>query len=161
VTCGVRGASRKGPAAGRVSAAVGARAPLLDRVLAPVRWVAAVDGVANDRDLARSIAADPTAGASRMPLGWLRSYLDSTRPEPEAFDACPVVLAHPAADTWTPVELSVRFLHRLRPELRELTLLEDGGHLPVERRALHRLAEVLVARLGRGQEPPPALRDRW
>jgi hypothetical protein len=46
---------------------------------------------------------------------------------------------------------------RLRPGLRKLTLLEDGGHLPVERPARHRLAEVLITRLCRGQE----LRNCW
>lgn len=113
-----------------------------------MRWVAPMTTIANDRALAALVAADPTAGATTMPVGWLRTYLGSAPAvEPEDFDACPVVLAHPAADAWTPLELSLRFLHRLPSRQQHVVLLERAGHFPVEQPGLDQLADVLSDRL--------------
>lgn len=53
-----------------------------------------------------------------------------------------MVLAHPGADTWTPVELSARFLRRIAGPT-ELVVLADCGHLPVEQPGLEQLRRVL------------------
>jgi pimeloyl-ACP methyl ester carboxylesterase len=85
-----------------------------------------------------------------MPLGFFREYLHH-RPlvAPETFDGR-LVLAHPAADPWTPVELSLRFVHRIPAAHREVVLLERAGHLPVERPGIDQLADVVVRELSRG-----------
>jgi alpha-beta hydrolase superfamily lysophospholipase len=83
-----------------------------------------------------------------MPLGWMRTFLAwEPAVEPEDFAVCPVVLAHPAADRWTPIELSLRFLHRIPAEHRSVVLLEGAGHVPVERPGLDQLAGVVLERL--------------
>lgn len=62
--------------------------------------------------------------------------------EPEDFTACPVLLAHPGADRWTPVELSTPFFDRLGGDKR-LVVLEGCGHMPVEEPGLRQFAEAL------------------
>lgn len=128
----------------------------LDGVLVPVRWVARTSAIANDPAVARAVSTDPTAGGAAVPLGWLRTFLASAPPvEPEEFDVCPVVLAHPAADRWTPLEVSLPFLHRIRPERRSVVLLERAGHLPIEQPGLDQLAEVVLSTLARHADGPP------
>ncbi len=124
-----------------------ARLSRADRMLVPVRLLAPMHRIANDRELSRAIVADPTSGGTRMPLGFFRSYLASRRsPEPERF-AGRLVLAHPDADPWTPVELSLRFLHRAPAATREVVLLERTGHLPFERPGVDQLADVVAREL--------------
>ena len=67
--------------------------------------------------------------------------------EPEDFDLCPVLLTHPAADTWTKIEASRPFFDRIKGP-KELVMLENCGHLPVEEPGLSRLEEMVVAFLG-------------
>jgi alpha-beta hydrolase superfamily lysophospholipase len=143
---------------GDLGAALLPRLRRLDRLRVPVRWLAPVERIAADARLARLLAGDPTAGGAAMPLGWFRTFLGSAPDvEPEDFDRCPVVLAHPAADRWTPVEASLRFLHRIPARHRRVVLLERAGHLPVERPGIDQLAAVVVELLDRaaGAAGPP------
>ena len=65
------------------------------------------------------------------------------------------LLAHPAADPWTTVEASRPFFDRIKGP-KELVMLENCGHLPVEVPGFSRLEEVVVAFLkGLSQEKPP------
>jgi pimeloyl-ACP methyl ester carboxylesterase len=144
-------AVRRGIAAhpwlGAAARPVLARLSRADRVLVPVRLLAPMHLIANDRELSRAIVTDPTSGGTRMPLGFFRSYLESRRsPEPERFTGR-LVLAHPDADPWTPLELSLRFLHRAPAGTREVVLLERTGHLPFERPGVDRLAGVVAREL--------------
>ncbi len=135
---------------GDAAAALLPRLRRLDRLRVPVRWVAPVERITDDARLARLVSRDPTAGGTAMPLGWFRTFAESVPAvEPEDFDRCPVVLAHPAADRWTPVEASLRFLHRIPARHRRVVLLERAGHLPVERPGIDQLAAVVVEELDR------------
>jgi len=113
-----------------------------------MRWVIDMPKVANDPAVARLICEDPIGGGSRLPLRFLSSVF-AARPavEPEDFDLCPVLLAHPAADLWTTVEASRPFFDRIKGP-KELVMLENCGHLPVEEPGLSRLEEAVVAFLG-------------
>ena len=75
-----------------------------------------------------------------MPARFLRTLLmaEAERP-PEAFDVCPVTLAHPADDRWTDVSISRLFFDRLSRVPTELVMLENGGHFPVEHPAHEQL----------------------
>lgn len=123
---------------------------LTDRRLVPIRWLAPIDEIANDPELAHTCATDPLGAGVSVPLGFLRSWLDHDPGyEPATFKACPVVLAHPGDDRWTPLDVSRSFLDEMTVPTK-LVLLEGCGHFPVEpgavpgfRRALeHALAPV-------------------
>ena len=62
---------------------------------------------------------------------------------PEDFDACPVLLAHPAEDRWTPVQLSRTFFDRIRAP-KQLVMLEGAGHFPVEQPGLDQLTDAVA-----------------
>jgi len=62
--------------------------------------------------------------------------------EPENFDLCPILLAHPHIDPWTPLELSKNFYDRIKGAKR-LVVLEGCGHFPVEEPGQHQLEEAI------------------
>ena len=103
-----------------------------------------MQGLTNDPALTRLLCHDALGGGNRTPLRFLHSLL-AVRPaiEPEAFEVCPVLLAHPAADRWTTVEASRPFFDRIRAP-KQLVMLENCGHLPVEEPGLSRLEEAAV-----------------
>jgi alpha-beta hydrolase superfamily lysophospholipase len=137
-----------------------ARYPLLNRVMTPLfgplaflcgglrlpmRWFGKMDRIANDPALARLVGEDGLGGGNRVPLRFLRSVLAIWPAiEPEDFDLCPVLLAQPAADTWTTIEASRPFFDRIKGP-KELVMLENCGHYPIEEPGLSRLEGAVVA----------------
>lgn len=118
-------------------------APLADNVRLPIRLLADMGAVANDPGLVRVVRADRLGGGGKVPLGFLRSFLEATPSvEPQAYTACPFLLTHPAADRWTPLELSIRFFDRIAAP-KKLVLLENAGHYPVETPGVYQLADAL------------------
>ena len=123
--------------------------PVTDRRLVPMRWIAPIDAIANAPALARTCASDPLGAGGSVPLGFLRSWLEHDPGYVLAtFDACPVVLAHPGDDRWTPLAVSRAFLDEMQVPTR-LDVLEGCGHFPVEagsvdgmRSALRHLLEL-------------------
>lgn len=114
-----------------------------DRLPVPMRLVAPVRKVVGNSSAARAVAGDPLAGGTWMPGGWLRTYLGSgPSVAPEDFDVCPVVLTHPAADTWTPVDLSLPFFRRIAGP-RRLVMLEGASHGCVEEPGVWQLEATL------------------
>ena len=123
--------------------AMRATSMISDRLLLPIRWVAPISAIANAPGLAATCRRDPLGAGGSIPLGFLRTWLDHQPVyEPETFDACPVTLAHPGADRWTPVEVSRRWFDRLRVDKR-FVLLEGCGHFPVEQPGIDQLAATL------------------
>ena len=72
-----------------------------------------INQMSRNADLSRLRATDPKR-RRRAPVGFLASFLAFRHTPPEEFDAALVVLTHPAEDSWTPSELSVRFLRRIQ-----------------------------------------------
>jgi alpha-beta hydrolase superfamily lysophospholipase len=98
----------------------------------PIRWFGKMDAIANDPRLAAHVCADPMGGGIHTPMRFLRSLFETRPPlEPEQFRRCPLLLAHPAADRWTPLEVSLPFFGKLACEKR-LVLLDGCGHVPIE-----------------------------
>jgi alpha-beta hydrolase superfamily lysophospholipase len=137
-----------------------ARSPLQARILGPllpfvatlfgglrlpVRWFSNMRGIANDPELVRLVCEDPIGGGNRVSLRFLHSVV-AVRPaiEPEAFDLCPVLLTHPAADLWTKIDASRPFFDRLKGP-KELVMLENCGHMPIEEPGVSRLEEAAVS----------------
>jgi alpha-beta hydrolase superfamily lysophospholipase len=140
----------------------GPLAALFGGLRVPIRWFGKMKAVANDPEIARLACEDPVGGGNLVPLRFLRSIL-AIRPaiEPEHFDLCPVLLAQPAADLWTNIDASRPFFDRIKGP-KELVMLENCGHLPIEEPGLSRLEEVVVAFLGKlipGKQPNEALRQ--
>jgi alpha-beta hydrolase superfamily lysophospholipase len=101
---------------------IGAAARPLLRVLAgplagvslPMRWLTNMRAIANKPELVNIVIRDKHGGGNRMPLGFLRSFLDSAPAvEPEQATEPTFVLTHPADDRWTPTEVSLRFFDRI------------------------------------------------
>lgn len=114
-----------------------------DPWMVPIRWLAPIDRIANDPVLARTCATDPHGAGTSVPLGFLRTWLEyEPGYEPATFAACPVVLAHPGDDRWTPLAVSRSFLDELAVPT-ELIVLDGCGHFPVEPGALPGLRTAL------------------
>ena len=112
-------------------------------VSVPMRWLTNMRAISNRPELTELVLRDRLGGGNSMPLGFLRSYLEYTPPvEPEQAQV-PVVLAHPAEDRWTPVEVSLPFYERLAGPKR-LVMLEGAGHIPVEEPGVGQLMEAAV-----------------
>lgn len=139
-----------------VGRAAGLLRPPLDPIRVPIRWLCKMSAIANDPAFARACMRDPRGGGSRVPLGFLRTWLRyAPAIEPEQFTR-PVLLAHPGDDRWTPVALSRRFFDRLAGP-KNLVLLENCGHAPVEEPGLSTLERELrafLAGLGQGRTRP-------
>lgn len=122
-----------------------ARAPGrgLARLRIPIRWVAPMHAIANPPALARLCLDDARGGGSRVPLGFLASFLFSTpEPPPQAYSRIPVTLVHGTEDHWTPPAMSLAFLRRIAAPTRHVPL-PGCGHFPVEEPGLTTLLQVL------------------
>lgn len=118
---------------------------LLRRLRVPMRWVSKMRALVNDRAAKRACYADATSAGNKVTVAFLDSYLNH-RPaiEPEDFDVCPVLLTQPGADRWTPVELSLPFLDRIRRVPVDVVTLEGAGHYPLEQPGLDRLCAAVA-----------------
>ncbi|MBR8740166.1 alpha/beta hydrolase [Nocardiopsis sp. MG754419] len=116
----------------------------LARVTLPVRLLTDMRAISNRPELTRVVLRDRLGGGNSVPLGFLRSYLES-RPatEPEDAEGFSLVLAHPEEDRWTPVEASLPFFERLAVPTR-LVMLPDTGHLPAEEPGVSLLISTIV-----------------
>jgi len=121
----------------------------LARLRVPIRWIAPMHAIANQPALARLCLDDARGGSSRVPLGFLASFLFSV-PEvaPREFRHVPVTLVHPTEDRWTPPSMSLAFLQRIAAPVRHVPL-EGCGHFPVEEPGLTTLVQVLKETLAR------------
>jgi alpha-beta hydrolase superfamily lysophospholipase len=123
--------------------------PLAD-VSVPVRRLTNMRAISNSPELVDVVVRDERGGGGRIPLGFLRSFLDSAPVvEPEEATGPTFVLAHPARDRWTPPAMSLRFFGRIAAP-KELVLLENAGHYPVEAPGVHQLVEAIA-----GWHPSP------
>lgn len=122
--------------------------PLFDRLCGrlevPIRWFSRMYAIANDPRLVGVFLSDQFGAGNTVTVHFLHS-LFATQPavEPEAFTGCPVLLVHPAADRWTTVEASRPFFDRLRVN-KQLVLLENCGHFPVEEPGLSQLRDAVL-----------------
>jgi alpha-beta hydrolase superfamily lysophospholipase len=118
--------------------------PVLGRLRVPVRWMADMAAMSSDPALSRLCASDARGGGARVPLGFLASFMNFAHTAPEDFTAAPVTLVQPAADRWTPPEVSIRFLQRVSAPTKTV-LLENCGHFPIEEPGLSRLRDEVLA----------------
>lgn len=116
--------------------------PVAGRVTLPIRWLADMDAMSGNPDLARLCASDPRGGGAKVPLGFLASWMNYRHTPPQEYTAAPVTLVAPAADTWTPPELSKAFLQRICAPTTTVTL-DNCGHFPIEEPGLSQLRAAM------------------
>lgn len=122
-----------------------ARTPLR-RLRLPMRWVSKMRTLVNDRAAQRACYADRTSAGNSASVAFLDSYLNHVpATEPADFAVCPVLLTQPAADRWTPLELSEPFLAGITRVPVRTVLLENAGHYPLEQPGLDQLVEAAAA----------------
>lgn len=115
----------------------------LARVMVPMRWIADLKRMSRDPELSRLCAHDPQGGGSRVPLGFLASYVRH-RHIASMTETAPVLLVHPERDDWTPIDLSLRLLDAAVSGSRAV-VLSECGHFPVEEPGLTDLVVSLEA----------------
>lgn len=110
----------------------------------PMLLASKMHTLVNDPAALRVLLADPTSAGSWATLRFLASYLRyQPALEPEDFDVCPILLTQPAADRWTPRDLSELVLRRVRHVPVTVVTLERAGHFPLEQPGLDQLAEAI------------------
>lgn len=113
----------------------------LGSVRVPIRLLADMSAMSSNPGLSDLCTTDPRGGGVSVPLGFLSSWLNYEHTPPERYAGAPVTLVAPAADTWTPPALSVKFLQRIAGPTRTV-LLENCGHYPIEEPGLSQLEAV-------------------
>lgn len=102
------------------------------RLSLPIKWFTKMNDMSSNANLVRTVLNDPLGGGNSVPISFMNSLL-SVRPaiEPENFDLCPTLLAHPGDDKWTGLASSQHFFDRIKGP-KSFQLLENCGHFPVE-----------------------------
>jgi alpha-beta hydrolase superfamily lysophospholipase len=125
---------------GRLSLFTMAVAPwLFDRIVMPLSWAAPLAAMSGDRRMQDYFQRDPLIGGRWMAARFFR-MVHQHRVESWVLD-CPLLLAHPGADAWTPTALSLPVFKKIVAEKRFVEL-SNGSHLPTEQPAY---AELLAA----------------
>lgn len=114
------------------------------RIGVPIRWLADMGAMSAEPALSKLCASDPRGGGAHVPLGFLASFMNFVHTAPERYDGAPVTLTAPAADTWTPPELSLAFLQRISAPT-AATMLDNCGHFPIEEPGLTQLRTAMRA----------------
>lgn len=117
---------------------------VLDSFQISVSKVSRMKLITNNQNLTRLIMNDARAAKTKVPLRFLRTFLNM-KPiiEPENFNVCPILLIHPEIDPMTPLNLSEFFYNRLQCE-KKCVILEGAGHFPIEQRGVEQMKEAIL-----------------
>lgn len=96
----------------------------------------------NNKKALKVMLQDKTSGGNSVTMKFIYSYM-AAKPDikPEDFDICPILLTQPEKDRWTPLNLSMPFLNKINKAPVNVVILQEGGHYPVETKALRQLYE--------------------
>lgn len=109
---------------------------LLDSFQIPVSMVSRMNLITNNSELTKLIINDPLAAGTKIPLRFLRTFLNiKPMVEPEDFNVCPILLVHTEVDPMTPFNISDSFYKRLKC-IKTYVSLEGAGHFPIEQPGL-------------------------
>ncbi len=119
-------------------------APLTDGLPLPMAYMSKMDRISNRPELSALVKRDRLGGGSWVPARFLRTLM-TTAPaiEPEDFDLCPVLLAHPGVDRMTDIALSRRFFERLAAPKR-MIVLDGASHMPTEHPGVDQLEAAVL-----------------
>lgn len=118
----------------------------------PMRLVANMGDIVNDKDYLKVLVSDKRSSGAAVSIEFITTLAEaSPEIEPEDFDLCPVLLVHPAEDRWTPVEISRMSFDKLKCQ-KELVMLENAGHYPIEDPGLTQLEDSIMEFLKRSSQ---------
>ena len=121
----------------------------LKRIKIPVKMVANMKKIVNNSELLTILLKDKVGAGSSISIYFLLSMMNSIPLiEPEEFNLCPVLLVHPEVDKWTPIEISRLFFDRIQSQ-KEIKILNNAGHFPIETPGLQQLENSSIAFLFR------------
>jgi alpha-beta hydrolase superfamily lysophospholipase len=125
---------------------------LTDGLPMPMAYVSRMHAISNRPELSKLVQSDRLGGGAWVPARFLRTLM-TTAPaiEPEHFDRCPVLLAHPGVDRMTDIAMSRRFFDRLAAPKR-MVILDGASHMPTEKLGLEQL-ELAVLGFVSGLQP--------
>ena len=127
---------------------------LMDRVWMPLNIAVAMKDMSSNRAMARFFQTDKLLGRRWAPARFFRSVHEFKR---DSLDlACPLLLAHPGADEWTPLALSLTAFERVSSP-KELVELDGGSHLILEQPALSQLEAACLSFVDRLVSPRQAV----
>jgi alpha-beta hydrolase superfamily lysophospholipase len=117
---------------------------VLDSFRISVSKVSRMKLITNNIDFTKLIINDPRAAGTKIPLRFLRTFLNM-KPmiEPEYFDICPILLIHPELDPMTPFNISESFYKRLQCKKR-CVILEGAGHFPIEQPGVEKMKNAVL-----------------
>ncbi|MGF1585728.1 MAG: alpha/beta fold hydrolase [Bacteroidales bacterium] len=110
----------------------------------PMKALANIKAIVNNTEIQKILLKDKTSSGASVPIAFVLSLLTANPVvEPYDFDICPVLLAHPEKDNWTPLELSSIFFNQIKSP-KELVILQNAGHFPVEYPGIRQLEDSVV-----------------
>lgn len=116
----------------------------IDGMRLPMAQLSKMHLLSNLPELSEIACNDRMGGGSWMPVRFLRTMMSLPLPmEPEEFNVCPVLLAHPGEDRMTDIGVSQRFFDRLTCEKR-FVILEGAGHMPIEEPGVSQLEAAVL-----------------
>lgn len=119
---------------------------LSDGLPLPMAQVSKMRHISNMPKLSKLASRDRMGGGTWVPARFLRTMLDAAPAlEPEAFDVCPVLLAHPGEDRMTDIAHSRRFFERLGTARKQMVVLEGASHMPTEHPGIDQLESSVLA----------------
>jgi alpha-beta hydrolase superfamily lysophospholipase len=119
-------------------------APLTDGLPLPMSLISKMHRISNRPELSALVKSDRLGGGSWVPARFLRTLMTAVPAlEPEQFEVCPVLLAHPGVDRMTDIAVSRRFFDRLAAPKR-MVVLEGASHMPTEHPGVDQLEAAVI-----------------
>lgn len=110
----------------------------------PVKSVANMGAIVNDKNILKILLRDKVGSGSSVEISFLLSMMKAIPViKAEEFDLCPVLMAHPDNDKWTPTFVSRLFFDKIKGD-KELVLLENCGHFPIEEPGYSKLIKTML-----------------
>lgn len=137
------------------------KAPLLDKILPPathasaffpgvraikipMKWVSKMSALVNNPEALKILLKDKYSAGASISFKFGSTFMSYKPDIPfDEFDRCPVLLAQPDDDRWTPLAASQKFMDQLQVK-KKIIMLENAGHYPMETPGLNQLEKGMV-----------------
>jgi alpha-beta hydrolase superfamily lysophospholipase len=118
--------------------------PVIRGIKVPMKWFSKMNTLVNNKKALKILLKDKASAGASISFKFASSFM-SYKPKVSFsdFDRCPILLAQPADDHWTPLEASQKFMDSLKVR-KEIVMLENAGHYPLENPGLKQLKESMV-----------------